>query len=93
VGPDVVLGRAGDREPVRDGPFIGEGLSQWIRGDYTISDITLNRFFAFHVAAFPLLLIGLVAAHLMALHETGSNNPDGIEIKQQPKDPKTGPAA
>ncbi len=71
-------------------PFIGEGLSQWIRGDYTISDITLNRFFAFHVAAFPLLLIGLVAAHLMALHETGSNNPDGIEIKQQPKDPATG---
>jgi len=71
-------------------PFIGEGLSQWIRGDYTISDITLNRFFAFHVAAFPLLLIGLVAAHLMALHETGSNNPDGLEIKKQPKDPKTG---
>ena len=71
-------------------PFIGEGLSQWIRGDYTISDITLNRFFAFHVAAVPLVLVGLVAAHLMALHETGSNNPDGIEIKQQPKDPKTG---
>jgi len=71
-------------------PFIGDGLSQWIRGDYTISDITLNRFFAFHVAAFPLLLVGLVAAHLMALHETGSNNPDGIEIKKQPKDPKTG---
>jgi ubiquinol-cytochrome c reductase cytochrome b subunit len=71
-------------------PFIGEGLSQWIRGDYTISDITLNRFFAFHVAAVPLVLLGLVAAHLMALHETGSNNPDGIEIKQQPKDPKTG---
>jgi len=71
-------------------PFIGEGLSQWIRGDYTISDITLNRFFAFHVAAVPLVLVGLVAAHLMALHETGSNNPDGIEIKKQPKDPKTG---
>ncbi len=71
-------------------PFIGEGLSQWIRGDYTISDITLNRFFAFHVAAVPLVLLGLVAAHFMALHETGSNNPDGIEIKQQPKDPKTG---
>jgi ubiquinol-cytochrome c reductase cytochrome b subunit len=62
----------------------------WIRGDYTISDITLNRFFAFHVIAVPLVLIGLVAAHLMALHETGSNNPDGIEIKKQPKDPKTG---
>ncbi len=71
-------------------PFIGEGLSQWIRGDYTISDITLNRFFAFHVAAVPLVLLGLVAAHLMALHETGSNNPDGIEIKQQAKDPATG---
>ena len=62
----------------------------WIRGDYTISDITLNRFFAFHVIAIPLVLIGLVAAHLMALHETGSNNPDGIEIKKQPKDPQTG---
>ena len=71
-------------------PFIGEGLSLWIRGDYTISDITLNRFFAFHVIAVPLVLLGLVAAHLMALHEVGSNNPDGIEIKQQPKDPKTG---
>jgi ubiquinol-cytochrome c reductase cytochrome b subunit len=71
-------------------PFIGEGLGVWIRGDYTISDITLNRFFAFHVIAFPLVLLGLVAAHLMALHEVGSNNPDGIEIKQQPKDPVTG---
>ena len=71
-------------------PFIGEGLGVWIRGDYTISDITLNRFFAFHVIAFPLVLLGLVAAHLMALHEVGSNNPDGIEIKQQPKDPATG---
>ena len=71
-------------------PFIGDGLALWIRGDYTISDITLNRFFAFHVIALPLVLLGLVAAHLMALHEVGSNNPDGIEIKQQPKDPKTG---
>ena len=71
-------------------PVIGEDLGVWIRGDYTISDITLNRFFAFHVVAVPLVLIGLVAAHLMALHETGSNNPDGIEIKQQPKDPVTG---
>ena len=74
-------------------PVIGEDLGIWIRGDYTISDITLNRFFAFHVVAVPLVLIGLVAAHLMALHETGSNNPDGIEIKKQPKDPQTGPAA
>jgi len=71
-------------------PLIGPDLSLWIRGDYTISDITLNRFFAFHVIALPLVLVGLVAAHLMALHEVGSNNPDGIEIKQQPKDPKTG---
>jgi ubiquinol-cytochrome c reductase cytochrome b subunit len=71
-------------------PFIGEDLSLWIRGDYVISDATLNRFFAFHVIAVPLVLIGLVAAHLTALHEVGSNNPDGIEIKKQPKDPATG---
>jgi ubiquinol-cytochrome c reductase cytochrome b subunit len=71
-------------------PFIGDDLGTWIRGDYTISDVTLNRFFAFHVAALPLVLLGLVVVHLMALHEVGSNNPDGIEIKQQPKDPKTG---
>ena len=71
-------------------PVIGDDLSLWIRGDYTISDVTLNRFFAFHVAALPLVLLALVAAHLMALHETGSNNPDGIEIKKQPKDPRTG---
>ena len=74
-------------------PVIGEDLAVWIRGDYTISDITLNRFFAFHVIALPLVLLGLVAAHLMALHETGSNNPDGVEIKKQPKDPVTGLAA
>ena len=71
-------------------PFIGPDLSQWIRGDYVVSDATLNRFFAFHVIALPLVLLGLVAAHLMALHEVGSNNPDGVEIKNQPKDPKTG---
>jgi len=71
-------------------PLIGEDLAVWIRGDYTISDITLNRFFAFHVIALPLVLLGLVAAHLMALHETGSNNPDGVDVKHQPKDPKTG---
>ena len=61
-------------------PFIGEGLGVWIRGDYNVSDATLNRFFALHVVAIPLVLIGLVAAHLMALHEVGSGNPDGIEI-------------
>jgi ubiquinol-cytochrome c reductase cytochrome b subunit len=63
-------------------PFIGEPLSLWIRGDYVVSDATLNRFFAFHVIAIPLVLLGLVAAHLIALHEVGSNNPDGIEVKE-----------
>jgi ubiquinol-cytochrome c reductase cytochrome b subunit len=70
-------------------PVIGEDLSIWIRGDYVVSDATLNRFFAFHVIALPLVLLGLIAAHLIALHETGSNNPDGVEIKKM-KDPKTG---
>jgi len=62
-------------------PFIGPDLSEWIRGDYVISDATLNRFFAFHVIALPLVLLALVGAHLLALHEVGSNNPDGVEIK------------
>jgi ubiquinol-cytochrome c reductase cytochrome b subunit len=61
-------------------PVIGGSLVEWIRGDYVIADATLNRFFALHVAALPLALIFLVVAHLMALHEVGSNNPDGIEI-------------
>jgi len=69
-------------------PLIGPDLSQWIRGDYGIGDATLNRFFAFHVIALPFALVGLVAAHLVALHEVGSNNPDGIEIKKN-KDPVT----
>jgi ubiquinol-cytochrome c reductase cytochrome b subunit len=64
-------------------PFVGPDLSLWIRGDYVVSDATLNRFFSFHVIAIPLVLLGLVAAHLIALHEVGSNNPDGIEIKKQ----------
>ena len=64
-------------------PWIGESLSIWIRGDYVIGDATLNRFFSFHVIAIPLLLLGLVAAHILALHEVGSNNPDGIEIKDK----------
>ena len=63
-------------------PFIGGALSEWIRGDYVIGDATLNRFFAFHVIALPLALLGLVVAHLVALHEVGSNNPDGVEIKK-----------
>lgn len=70
-------------------PFIGPDVSEWLRGDYLVSDATLNRFFAFHVIALPLVLLGLVAAHLIALHEVGSNNPDGIEIKKL-KDKKTG---
>jgi ubiquinol-cytochrome c reductase cytochrome b subunit len=62
-------------------PGIGESLVEWIRGDYYISDVTLNRFFALHVVALPIALIFLVIAHILALHEVGSNNPDGIEIK------------
>jgi ubiquinol-cytochrome c reductase cytochrome b subunit len=67
-------------------PFIGPDLSTWIRGDYVVGDATLNRFFSFHVIAVPLVLLGLVAAHLLALHDVGSNNPDGVEIKAGPKD-------
>ncbi|MGE5524981.1 MAG: cytochrome b [Rhodospirillaceae bacterium] len=63
-------------------PIIGPDLSLWIRGDYVVSDATLNRFFAFHVIAIPLALIALVAAHILALHEVGSSNPDGVEIKK-----------
>ena len=63
-------------------PGIGDDLSLWIRGDYVISDATLNRFFALHVIAVPLVLVGLVVVHILALHEVGSNNPDGVEIKK-----------
>ena len=62
-------------------PIIGEGLTEWIRGDYLVSGVTLNRFFALHVIALPLVLVGLVVLHIIALHEVGSNNPEGIEIK------------
>ena len=62
-------------------PFVGPDLALLIRGDYVVSDATLNRFFSFHVIAIPLVLLGLVAAHIIALHEVGSNNPDGVEIK------------
>lgn len=72
-------------------PFIGPELAIWIRGDYVVSDATLNRFFSLHVIAIPLVLIGLVVAHLIALHEVGSNNPDGIEIKEGPKTKKGSP--
>ena len=70
-------------------PVIGDDLAVWIRGDYVVSDATLNRFFAFHVIAIPLVLLALVVVHLIALHEVGSNNPDGIEIKKK-LDPNTG---
>ncbi|MDA9108820.1 cytochrome bc complex cytochrome b subunit [Woeseiaceae bacterium] len=63
-------------------PFIGEALVEIIRGDYSISDITLNRFFALHVIALPLALVALIFVHIVALHEVGSNNPDGIDIKK-----------
>lgn len=74
-------------------PVVGEDLALWLRGDYVVSDATLNRFFAFHVIAIPLALLGLVVLHLAALHVTGSNNPDGIEIKKNPDEngnPKDG---
>ncbi len=69
-------------------PFIGPDLALLIRGDYVVGDATLNRFFSFHVIAVPLVLLGLVVAHLLALHDVGSNNPDGVEIKgpNAPKD-------
>ena len=70
-------------------PFIGPDLALLIRGDFVVGDATLNRFFSFHVIAVPLVLLGLVAAHIIALHEVGSNNPDGVEIKST-KDDKTG---
>jgi ubiquinol-cytochrome c reductase cytochrome b subunit len=70
-------------------PFVGPDLALLIRGDYVVGDATLNRFFSFHVIAVPLVLLGLVAAHIIALHEVGSNNPDGVEIKAT-KDAKTG---
>jgi ubiquinol-cytochrome c reductase cytochrome b subunit len=64
-------------------PIVGPDLVVWIQGDYVPSDATLNRLFSLHVVAIPFVLVGLVIAHLMALHEVGSNNPDGIEIKKK----------
>ncbi len=63
-------------------PVVGDDLTLWIRGDFVISDATLNRFFALHVIAVPLILVMLVVMHILALHEVGSNNPDGVEIKK-----------
>jgi ubiquinol-cytochrome c reductase cytochrome b subunit len=69
-------------------PMVGGDLTEWIRGDYLVSDATLNRFFALHVIALPLVILLLVVLHLGALHEVGSNNPDGVDIKKT-KDPVT----
>ncbi len=63
-------------------PWVGEDLTVWIRGDFVVSDATLSRFFALHVVAVPLVLLLLVVMHIIALHEVGSNNPDGVEIKK-----------
>lgn len=67
-------------------PVIGPDLMEWVRGDFLVSDITLNRFFALHVVAVPLMLVMLVFVHIVALHHVGSNNPDGIEIKKNKDD-------
>lgn len=63
-------------------PYVGDALTTWIRGDYVISGATLNRFFALHVIALPLVLVILVFLHIIALHEVGSNNPDGVDTKK-----------
>jgi ubiquinol-cytochrome c reductase cytochrome b subunit len=67
-------------------PGIGDALALWIRGDFVIADATLNRFFAFHVIAVPIVLLAMVVLHILALHEVGSNNPDGVEIKKHKDD-------
>ncbi|MDC3180562.1 cytochrome b N-terminal domain-containing protein [Gammaproteobacteria bacterium] len=64
-------------------PVIGEHLVLFIQGDYEVSEVTLHRFFSFHVVLFPIILLGLVFFHTLCLHAVGSNNPDGIEIKEQ----------
>ncbi|MGI8560029.1 MAG: cytochrome b [Luteimonas sp.] len=74
-------------------PVIGNGLTEWIMGDYLPGDATLNRFFALHVVALPLVLLLLVVLHIGALHEVGSNNPDGVEIKKGPKGNRWAPNA
>jgi ubiquinol-cytochrome c reductase cytochrome b subunit len=63
-------------------PWVGDDLALWIRGDFVVADATLNRFFAFHVIALPIVLLALVVLHILALHEVGSNNPDGVDIKK-----------
>lgn len=76
-GAQVILSLAGAV------PVIGPDIELWVKGDYVISGVTLNRFFALHVVALPIVLLGLVVLHLLALHETGSSNPDGVEIKEK----------
>ena len=84
MGSDVVLGAQVIINLFASIPFIGPDLALLIRGDYVVGDATLNRFFSLHVVAIPLALVGLVVLHILALHEVGSNNPDGIEIKSRP---------
>ena len=74
-------------------PVIGNGLTEWIMGDYLPGDATLNRFFALHVIALPLVLLLLVVLHLGALHEVGSNNPEGVDVKHGPKGNRWSPTA
>jgi ubiquinol-cytochrome c reductase cytochrome b subunit len=74
-------------------PVVGKGLTEWIMGDYIPADATLNRFFALHVIALPLVLLLLVVLHLGALHEVGSNNPEGVDIKHGPKGNRWSPTA
>ena len=74
-------------------PYIGSSLTEWIRGDFVVGDATLNRFFALHVVALPMVLLLLVVLHLGALHEVGSNNPDGVDIKKGPKGNRWSPKA
>ena len=62
-------------------PIVGEDLAIWVRGDFNMSGVTLNRFFALHVVLVPLFLLVLVVLHVLALHEVGSNNPDGVDVK------------
>ena len=83
LGEHVVLGSAGDHLAVRRDPGDRRAFGrEWIRGDFVVSDATLNRFFAFHVILLPLLLALLVYLHIVALHKVGSNNPDGVDIKK-----------
>lgn len=74
-------------------PYIGPDLVEWIMGDFLPADATLNRFFALHVVALPIVLLLLVVLHLAALHEVGSNNPDGVDVKHGPKGNRWSPTA